>query len=92
MTNEEFLRDVCPNHTESSRWNKSELLHILELHKEQLRLAAVSKRSIPNNGEQMLIDILENKYVQNTITKEMINKIKHKIRNPDSWKDVKNGC
>jgi hypothetical protein len=42
MTNEEFLRDVCPNHTESSKWNKSELLHILELHKEQLRIGGVS--------------------------------------------------
>jgi len=38
MVNEEFLRDVCPNHTDKSQWNKSELLHILELHKEQLRL------------------------------------------------------
>ena len=41
MTTEEFLRDVCPNHTDSSKWNKSELLHILELHTEQLRKHAV---------------------------------------------------
>lgn len=33
---EEFLRDVCPNHTERSKWNKSELLHILELYKDEL--------------------------------------------------------
>lgn len=46
MTNEEFLRDVCPNHTEKSKWNKSELLRILELQKEQLRLHNVSK-SLP---------------------------------------------
>lgn len=43
MTNEEFLRDVCPNHTDKSKWNKSELLHILELHTEQLRKHAVIK-------------------------------------------------
>lgn len=30
MNNEEFLRDICPNHTEKSKWNKSELLTILE--------------------------------------------------------------
>ena len=41
MTNEEFLRNVCPNHTDKSKWNKSELLHILELHKEQLLLTDV---------------------------------------------------
>lgn len=45
MTNEEFLRDVCPNHTDKSQWNKSELLHILELHEEQLRLHFVVGRS-----------------------------------------------
>ena len=43
MTTEEFLRDVCPNHTDKSKWNKSELLHILELHTEQLRKHAVIK-------------------------------------------------
>jgi len=36
MTNEEFLKDVCPSHTEKSKWNRSELLHILELHKEAI--------------------------------------------------------
>lgn len=36
MTNEEFLKDVCPNHTEKSKWNRSELLHILEKHKEAI--------------------------------------------------------
>ena len=46
MTNEEFLRDVCPNHTDKSQWNKSELLHILELHKEQLRLHIVSQQRV----------------------------------------------
>jgi hypothetical protein len=30
MTNEEFLKDICPNHTDKSKWNKSELLHILD--------------------------------------------------------------
>ena len=44
MTNEEFLRDVCPNHTDKSQWNQSELLHILELYKEQLRLSIVSQQ------------------------------------------------
>ena len=44
MTNEDFLRDVCPNHTDKSKWNKSELLHILELQKEQLRLHIVSQQ------------------------------------------------
>ena len=43
MTTEEFLRDACPNHTDKSKWNKSELLHILELHTEQLRKDAVIK-------------------------------------------------
>jgi len=43
MKNEEFLRDVCPNHTDKSQWNKSELLHILELHKQQLRLHIVNQ-------------------------------------------------
>lgn len=43
MTNEEFLRDVCPNHTEKSQWNKSELLHILELYKQQLRQHIVNQ-------------------------------------------------
>lgn len=41
MTTEEFLKDVCPNHTDESKWNKSELLYILELHTEQLRKHAV---------------------------------------------------
>ena len=50
MTTEEFLRDVCPNHTESSKWNKSELLHILELHTEQLRKHAVSSSVCPCNN------------------------------------------
>jgi len=45
MTTEEFLKDVCPNHTDKSQWNKSELLHILELHKEQLRLHDTAGRS-----------------------------------------------
>ena len=51
MTTEEFLRDVCPNHTDNSKWNKSELLHILELHSEQLRKHAVVGRS-----EQLVCD------------------------------------
>lgn len=59
---------------------------------EKLLLSDVSKRSTPNNGHQMLINILGNNYVQNTITKEMIDKIKYEIRNPNSWKDVENGC
>lgn len=41
MTTEKFLKVVCPNHTDKSKWNKSELLHILELHTEQLRKHAV---------------------------------------------------
>ena len=48
MTTEEFLKDVCPNHTDKSKWNKSELLHILELHTEQLRKHAVVK-SLPTD-------------------------------------------
>jgi len=47
MTSEEFLRDVCPNHTDKSKWNKSELLYILELHTEQLRKHAVVGQSEP---------------------------------------------
>jgi hypothetical protein len=27
---EDFLREICPNHTDKSKWNKSELLHILD--------------------------------------------------------------
>ncbi|AGO47436.1 hypothetical protein Phi19:3_gp032 [Cellulophaga phage phi19:3] len=45
MTNEEFLKDVCPNHTEKSKWNRSELLHILDMHKKQLPIADVVGRS-----------------------------------------------
>lgn len=48
MTTEEFLKDVCPNHTDKSKWNKSELLHILELHTEQLRICAVRKNETLN--------------------------------------------
>ena len=51
MTTEEFLRDICPNHTDKSKWNKSELLHILELHTEQLRKHAVIK-SVCSCGNQ----------------------------------------
>lgn len=36
MTNEEFLKDVCPNHTDKYQWNKSELMHILELHEKAI--------------------------------------------------------
>ena len=49
MTTEEFLEDVCPNHTDKSKWNKSELLHILELHTEQLRKHAVMSSSSLKN-------------------------------------------
>jgi len=52
MTNEEFLKDVCPNHTEKSKWNKNELLHILDLHKEQLWL------HIARHGMELLPDFL----------------------------------
>ena len=58
MTNEEFLKDVCPNHTDKSKWNKSELLHILELHKEQLLLTDVSK-SLPIGNVEILLKGLE---------------------------------
>ena len=58
MTTEEFLRDICPNHTDKSKWNKSELLHILELHTEQLRKHTVSNR------RELLITAY--KYVTNT--------------------------
>jgi hypothetical protein len=50
MTTEEFLRDVCPNHTDNSKWNKSELLHILELHTKQLCKHAVSSSVCPCNN------------------------------------------
>lgn len=36
MITEEFLRDICPNHTDKSKWNKSELIHILEAYKNEL--------------------------------------------------------
>ena len=42
MTTEEFLKDVCPNHTDKSKQNRSELLHILELHKEQIMNSVIS--------------------------------------------------
>ncbi|MCK9544574.1 MAG: hypothetical protein M0R03_21345 [Novosphingobium sp.] len=55
MTTEEFLKNVCPNHTDKSKWNKSELLYILELHTEQLRKHAVISSVCPcselPNGE-----------------------------------------
>lgn len=39
MDSNDFLTEVCPNHTDKSQWNKSELLHILDLHKRQLLLS-----------------------------------------------------
>lgn len=43
MTNEEFLKDICPNHTDKSKWNKSELLHILDKYQAlQLQQTGVS--------------------------------------------------
>lgn len=52
MTTEEFLRDVCPNHTDTSKWNKSELLYILELHTEQLR-----KHDVVRQSEQLFCNM-----------------------------------
>lgn len=43
MTNEEFLKDACPNHTEKSKWNRSELLHILELHEKAINYSQCRK-------------------------------------------------
>lgn len=45
MVKEEFLKDVCPNHTEQSKWNRNELLHILELHEKQLRIDGGSHKN-----------------------------------------------
>jgi hypothetical protein len=46
MTNEEFLKDICPNHTDKSKWNKSELLHILDKYQAlQLQQTGVIVRS-----------------------------------------------
>lgn len=43
MTNEEFLKDICPNHTDKSKWNKSELLNILDKYQAlQLQQTGVS--------------------------------------------------
>ena len=35
MRNDDFLKDVCPNHTDKSKWNKSEVLYILDMQKKQ---------------------------------------------------------
>ena len=61
MKNEEFLKDVCPNHTEKSKWNRNELLHILELHEKQLRIGSVSnwvmcKDKLPLDHENYLVE------------------------------------
>ena len=57
MTNEEFLKDVCPNHTEQSKWNRNELLHILELHEKQLRIGGVvSSISVYSNADDERLD------------------------------------
>lgn len=56
MTNEEFLRNVCPNHTEKSKWNKSELLHILKLHKEQSHIGTAER--LPS--DKALIELAKN--------------------------------
>jgi len=37
MKTEEFLNNACPNHTNDSKWNKSELMHILQLHEDQFK-------------------------------------------------------
>lgn len=48
MTNEEFLKDICPNHTDKSKWNKSELLHILDKYQAlQLQQTGIIK-SLPD--------------------------------------------
>jgi len=62
MTNEEFLKDICPNHTDKSKWNKSELLHILDKYQAvQLQQGGVMARF--NISEDELIKELEDKRI-----------------------------
>jgi hypothetical protein len=55
MTNEEFLKDICPNHTNKSKWNKSELLHILDKYQAlQLQQTGVIKSVCDNCDQKQL--------------------------------------
>ncbi len=50
MNNEEFLKDICPNHTDKSKWNKSELLTILDKYQAlQLQQVGVMVSSLRSN-------------------------------------------
>jgi len=47
---EEFLREICPNHTDNSKWNKSELLTILDKYQaSQLQQNDVIRSNIYKN-------------------------------------------
>ena len=49
---EDFLREICPNHTDSSKWNKSELLTILDKHQAlQLQQGGVMCSDIVSDAE-----------------------------------------
>lgn len=60
MTNEEFLKDVCPNHTEQSKWNRNELLHILELYEKQLRIGGVGSGFFTDSDVGKEFEIIAN--------------------------------
>ena len=72
MTNEEFLRDVCPNHTEKSQWNRSEILRILEKHKEVINCShSVDVISFNEWKKRYVVKYNENEYiVRNVILNE----------------------
>jgi hypothetical protein len=58
---EDFLREICPNHTDKSKWNKSELLHILDKYQAlQLQQTGV-KQSVCNYCLE-LVDELPDKF------------------------------
>lgn len=61
MEKEKFLREACPNHTDKSKWNKSELLYILDLYKENIYKES-KKYEIDFGGNVLsLIEINNNK-------------------------------
>lgn len=64
MTNEEFLKDICPNHTDKSKWNKSELLHILDKYQAlQLQQAGVMCSNCIDESPEPRVNI--NKFDEN---------------------------
>lgn len=84
MTNEEFLKDICPNHTDKSKWNKSEILTILDKYQAlQLRENAVSGSNL--SVEDLITDtaikiVFENTRFGSITPRELIKEYLIKVK------------